>query len=201
MPYIGYRKIAGSDLTAEIYHDVARFLFEVHQALPVDEAARIGVPMAEPHTHLEVVERLHPRIDDAAVAGFAAATIDEYSQLIATEGPPSFLHNDLHGDNMAFDARASRLNGVFDFGDAAIGDVHRDFSPLYKVHRGLLEDVVREYGTLSGTNLSLRRIVVYQRIDRLTDIAQLIDRPDEPELAKAVGDLRRWAREQSVYAP
>src|SRR5690606_4328292 len=34
---------------------------------------------------------------------------------------------DGHGWNMAFDHQAGRLNGLYDFGDAGFGPVHREF--------------------------------------------------------------------------
>ena len=210
--YIGYRKIPGSALTRDdcgrltpdarrvLADDLAEFLFELHEAIPVDLAAQLGVVTDDPTIYLREARTLHGRLEDAATADFIQVTLAEAERFFAVDAPRSFLYNDLHGDNMAFDTATGRLNGIFDFGDIAIGDLHREFSPLYRLSHALLEETVASYERLTRARLSLRRMVVLQRLDRLSDLAETIDQPGNPEPAKVLREIRDWAAELHIYS-
>ncbi|HEY9229941.1 MAG TPA: phosphotransferase, partial [Gemmatimonadaceae bacterium] len=202
--YVGYRKVRGSELTPEVYarltpnqqaavaRDLATFLHEVHRELSVPTARQLGVRVDNPHEPLTESLPLLTRLDDREIIGFLEATFAELEEMLATPGPESFLYNDLHGDNMGFDVAAGRLNGIFDFGDIAIGDLHREFGPLYRLDKRLLEATVRDFSAMTGISLSLRRIVMIQRLDRISDLAMVIVEPDHPEPPRVFAELREW---------
>ena len=210
-PFVGYRKIHGTPLTTDacarltrgvlnaIASDLARFLFEVHRAIPIELAETMGVVNDDPQGYLREARTLRGRLEDAATADFVESIISEAEETLAIQGPRSFLYNDLHGDNMAFDAHASRLNGIFDFGDIAIGDVHREFSPLHLLDPALLEATVASYRRSTGVQLSLRRMVLLQRLDRLSDLAETIDQPGNIEPEKVLRELRHWMNDPDIY--
>jgi hypothetical protein len=100
---------------------------------------------------------------------------------------------------MAFDASAGRLNGIFDFGDVAIGDLHREFGPLYRLNRDVLERTARNYEQLTGITLSLRRIVVIERVNSLSDLAETIDQPGNVVPGKVMAEINQWLREPDIY--
>jgi aminoglycoside phosphotransferase (APT) family kinase protein len=210
--YAGYVKIPGVVLTPELCAalpqtartilatELARFLLEVHQATPVDTAKALGVPDEVPRAYLDQASELLHRAFDANVMRLIEATLAEFETLIGQSAPQSCLYNDLHGDNMAFDASAGRLNGIFDFGDVAIGDLHREFGPLYRLNRDVLERTVRNYEQLTGITLSLRRIVVIERVNSLSDLAETIDQPGNDVPGKVTAEIDQWLREADIYA-
>lgn len=209
--YIGYRMIRGSELTPEAYRalaraerdtvarDLARFLVEIHRAISVDDAVQLGVPLEDPESYLTESRTVVDRIGDPAILDFILHTFAEYEQMLGAPGPRSFLYNDLHGDNMGFDVAAGRLNGVFDFGDIAVGDLHREFGPLYRIDRELLETTVREYEAMAGVSLSLRRIVLIQRMDRISDLTILDGDTGRAEIEKVFAEVRQWIGERDIY--
>jgi aminoglycoside 2''-phosphotransferase len=209
--YIGYRMVRGTELTAAVYTrlsgaqraqlacDFAQFLAEVHRAISVREAVSLGVPREDPRSYLDESRAVVNRITDAGVRAFVEDTLDEYEEMWRDSGIESFLYNDLHGDNVGFDVERGRLNGVYDFGDVAIGDLHREFGPLYRLDKGLLEATVAEYESMMGVSLSLRRIVMIQRLDRLADLATLIDDVGNPEIQRVFDELNDWRNEPDIY--
>ena len=210
--YVGYALLRGSELTRDVYaslspaqrariaHDLATFLHEVHSAIDVDTARTLGVRIDDPTSYLEESRDLLDRIDDPAIASFLLETFAEFEQLVlATPAPESFLYNDLHGDNTAFDVAAGRVNGIFDFGDIAIGDLHREFAPLHGLDRELFEATLQKYESLASVSLSRRRIVLIHRMDRISDLAFLFDQTDNPEVGRVFAELRDWMKAPFVY--
>jgi hypothetical protein len=90
---------------------------------------------------------------------------------------------------------------VYDFGDVAIGDLHREFGPLYRLDKKLLEATVARYEARAGVSLSLRRIVMIQRVDRLADLAMSIDDTSNPEVQTVFDEINEWRNELDVYTP
>lgn len=210
--YMGYRMIRGSQLTTPVYRalsesqrtmlarDLARFLVEVHGAISIEDAVSLGVRREKPRSYLDEAMRVVDRIDDHNARSFVVTTLRECEEIVAALGIESFLYNDLHGDNVGFDVERGCLNGVYDFGDIAIGDIHREFGPLYRLGKELLEATVAQYELMTGVSLSLRRIVMIQRLDRLADLAMLIDDSGNPEIQKVFEEINDWRNELDIYA-
>jgi len=210
--YMGYRMIRGSQLTTPIYRalsasqrtmlarDLARFLVEVHRALSVQDAVSLGVRHENARSYLEEAMTVVHRIDDQNARSFVETTLRECEEIVAASGIESFLYNDLHGDNVGFDVERGCLNGVYDFGDIAIGDIHREFGPLYRLDKELLEATVACYEQMTGVSLSLRRIVMIQRLDRLADLAMLFGDTGNPEVQKVFEEINEWRNELDIYA-
>ena len=209
--YMGYRIIHGSQLTTAIYralsgsqrvevaHDLARFLAEVHRAISVPDAAALGVQRDHPRAYLDEAVTIVGRIDDQDARSFVETTLRECESIVAAPGIESFLYNDLHGDNVGFDVERGRLNGVYDFGDIALGDLHREFGPLYRLDKELLKATVAKYELMTGVSLSLRRIVMIQRLDRLADLAMLFDDTGNPEIQRVFEEINDWRNELDIY--
>jgi aminoglycoside phosphotransferase (APT) family kinase protein len=71
------------------------------------------------------------------------------------------LHNDAHHFNIVWDSAARKVTGVLDFGDARIGDIHREFAPLTQLEPALGEAVATQYAVLSGRRIDLERVVAH----------------------------------------
>lgn len=210
--YMGYRKVHGGNLTEAIFDslsdeqkekltfDLANFLREMHGSISPDEAQKLGVEDEDlPSYSRSIKEVLPKRISDKQILDFTEATIREYEGMIQEKVELVFLYNDLHTENMAFDATAKKLNGVFDFGDVMIGDMNMDFYPLYKFNPFFMKAVAEKYQELTGRKLNLRRMVIYGRINELSDLAELIDRPESTVYKNAIIRIEKWNKELDLF--
>jgi aminoglycoside 2''-phosphotransferase len=210
--YIGYRMVKGKPLTsarytalssaarARVARDLAEFLSEIHAAISVSEARSLGLEFDEHESYIEEASHLRTRIGDPEILTFIDDTLHESAMLLSSSAPETFLYNDLHGNNMAFNDDDERLVGVFDFGDAAYGDIHREFAPLLSIHRGLFEATVREYANRFGVALSRRRMVMWYRIERLADLAETIDQPGNEEPQRILREIEQWMANPAIYS-
>jgi len=210
--YMGYHKIPGGDLTTEVFDslnseqkekltfDLANFLREIHGSISPDEARKIGVADEDlPSYSRSIKSILSSKISDKSVLTFVDTTVKEYENLIQEKVESVFLYNDLHTENMAFDATAKKLNGVFDFGDIMIGDVNMDFYPLYKFDPSFMRAVVEKYQELTSRKLNLRRMVIYGRINELSDLAEFIDQPESKVYKNAMMRIEKWNLETDLF--
>ncbi|MBI2639511.1 MAG: aminoglycoside phosphotransferase family protein [Candidatus Sungbacteria bacterium] len=210
--YMGYPKIHGGNLTTEIFDslnseqkekltfDLANFLREIHASISPDEARKIGVVNEDLPSYSRSIKSVLPnKINNKSVLNFVEATVEEYESLIQEKVELVFLYNDLHTENMAFDATAKKLNGVFDFGDIMVGDVNMDFYPLYKFDPYFMKAVAGKYQKLTGRKLNLRRMVIYGRINELSDLAELIDQPESAVYKNAIIRIEKWNLEMDLF--
>lgn len=182
-----HRKIEGETLDPPIYAaaspaqrdrlaaDLARFYAEMHALRPragpvigfVSEAEirRIVLPL------LPQNERRHA---GAILTAFAALPPDPLPQV--------FGFFDGHGWNMAFDAGAGRLNGLFDFADAGYGGVHHDLMHTNLISPDLTPRLCAAYSTITGRAVDLRRISILTGMHRLSDLAEAHDHPQNGAL-------------------
>ncbi len=82
---------------------------------------------------------------------------------------------DGHGWNMAFDATAQRLNGVYDFGDSGFGQLQQEFIYSNMISPDLTERIIGRYETLTGRALDRERIALLFEVLRLSELAQNVD--------------------------
>lgn len=210
--YMGYPKIQGGNLTPEIFDslnseqkekltlDLANFLREMHSSISPDEAKIIGVENENLPSYSNSIKSVLPnKIDDKSVLDFMEATIKEYEGMMQEKVELVFLYNDLHTENMAFDSTSKKLNGVFDFGDIMIGDVNMDFYPLYKFDPYFMKAVAEKYQELTSRKLNLRRMVIYGRINELSDLAELIDQPESTVYKNAIIRIKKWNLEMDLF--
>jgi len=210
---VGYRKIPGRHVTEEIVRaldegrrsqlvcDLAAFLFEVHSAVSVEKASGLGVEREDLPSYASYVEKnVLAKVVPADIAEFARATLAEYDSVVRGGVEEVFLYNDLHGDNMAFDASTGRLNGVFDFADVMIGDVNLDFHPLFRLDPLLMKAVAEEYARLSGRLLSLRRMVIYAFVNELCDLGSFMDRPRSAACRTTTKRISKRRRDFHIFA-
>ena len=210
--YMGYPKIQGSNLTSEIFNslnseqkqkltfDLANFLQEIHGAILPYEAKKIGIEDENLPSYSRSIKLVLPnKISDKSVLDFMETTVKEYEGMTQEKVELVFLYNDLHTENMAFDATAKKLNGVFDFGDIMIGDVNMDFYPLYKFDPYFMKAVAEKYQELTSRKLNLRRMVIYGRINELSDLAELIDQPESTVYKNAVIRIKKWNLEMDLF--
>ncbi len=116
--------------------DLGRFLATLHTPAPADAPVNTGrgVPLGERHEMtLDRIERL-----EAETSPFTAAQCAElrrrwerYVALPDWDGPPMWLHADLHPMNLLCEDR--RISAVIDFGDITSGDPATDLAIGYSL--------------------------------------------------------------------
>lgn len=122
---------------------------------------------------------------------FAQRTLAAFAALPPDPQGEVFGYFDGHGWNMAFDHATGRLNGLFDFADSGLDDLHREFVYPGFIARDLTWRIAARYGALTGRDLDMNRIDVETAYLRLVEVAGC---PlDDPRLPSIVGHLERWA--------
>lgn len=209
--YMGYEKIPGYDLILEILSslnseereklifDLANFLKEIHSTVSVEQAKEFGFPEEILPSYTELVKKLFFKIKDHDSLELIKDTCDEFDSIIVKPSELVFLFNDLHNENMAFDTEKKRLNGIFDFGDLAIGDISADFYPLSCLGSYFMKAVMEKYQELTGRCLSLRRAIIYSRINKLCDLAIYIDKPESNVYKKVMAEIEVWKKEKDLF--
>lgn len=179
---------AGYDVLSDAQKQgMAETLAEFYAALhtiPVTEAIAAGAeakpvwpPSAESLPLLR--DRVPPHVLAFAVRAFAA-----YDALPAEE--ETFGYFDGHGWNMAFDHERGVLNGAYDFADAAIGPLSREFTYPALTSTDLMARLIRAYGALTGKQIDRRVVAIRMSVQNLSELAEL-ETQDE---AFAAGVLR-----------
>jgi aminoglycoside 2''-phosphotransferase len=175
--FFGYRKIPGTPLTTEILANpeaacqLAAALSCLH-TFPVDLAVELCVPSrTSPNPQQEIAEfyawaqeQAYPLLSPAARAWSDTTWSSFLAESANFAYPPALIHADLGTEHILCDVNARRVNGIIDWGDAAIGDPAMDFVGLYSLGgRDLLEPVVSAYTGQAGAHF-WQRVAFYSAI-------------------------------------
>lgn len=199
-----YRKIVGQELTLEelrllskpehdlLVNDMAQFFADLHSAISVNEARRIGIEESFSRNYIDVIrERLLPFVEEADIREFAQACLLAYEQLVPTDDIV-VLHTDISPDNMAFDLEKKKLIGVFDFSDVAIGDVNLEFVHLLKFDQDFTKQIVDSYTMKTGRLCDLGRTRLYKQLNTLADFAFQLENSQTPRYQEYLQTFRKW---------
>jgi hypothetical protein len=175
---------------ARLAADMAGFYAELHR-VPHDEAMAAGAapitPWSQPD---EILRRIWPVLPEALHA-YAAKVIGRWQDLPPEPHGTVFGFFDGHGWNMAFDHARGRLNGVYDFGDAGFGPLHREFIYSNWISEDLTERIVSEYELLTGRALDRERIALLSAVLRLWELAEVAEDPGQ--VPQMVATVVAWA--------
>lgn len=163
--FVCYRKIPGEALNTSMYAKLsenvrqgiadalALFLTQMHQAVSPNEAFSLGfeeckIPVEWIETSLldTLLSDDLKRIVREALTYFKEHPLNEHFVL---------LHNDLNGENFAFDMNTQKVSGVFDFSDAAVGHYSMEFGKLFCVHSELARRTLDAYARLNQVSNSI----------------------------------------------
>ena len=147
--------------------DLARLMVDLH-TIPVQAGRAVGA--------VDVPDWVLP--DNALTAVDWPDDLRETAMVVArTVLPPDPMGQvlgqfDGHGWNMAFDPMGQVLNGVYDFGDAGIGPLHRDFIYAGLTSLDLMERVIVVYQAERGVRLDHARIATLAGQHRLWEVVE-----------------------------
>ncbi len=163
--FAGYKKlpgIAGNISKMVDKHKVAQqlglFLTKLH-AYPVERAREARVPERSDlvaYWRNKSIEQLNG-IDALNVDSSNLRRYLENDVPLSFEGESRLVHNDLWAEHILVDPRSGSVNGIIDWGDAAISDPAVDFACLYTWYgEKWLEDVLANYSGTSDTEIISR---------------------------------------------
>ncbi|UOM36122.1 phosphotransferase family protein [Acuticoccus sp. I52.16.1] len=154
--------------------DVAAVYVALHE-VDTAQAQAAGVGRLPPWPPAAQLFDAAARVLDPPLLARVAATMGR----VAVSHPDAlvFGHFDTHGWNMAYDAEAGRLTGLFDFGDAGLGARHTDLSYPSFVSPELTARVVRRYEARGGRPVDLPHVLDLHTVLRVIEIVDAGDRP------------------------
>lgn len=156
--------------------DLALFYAQLH-ALPAAALEAAGAGPIQPWLAPdEILARAWPVLD-APLRAYAERTIAAWRVLPTDPHGRTYGFFDGHGWNMAFDAAAQRLNGVYDFGDSGFGALHQEFIYSNMISPDLTGRIVGRYEAITGRALDRERIGLLYETLRLSELAENIDNP------------------------
>lgn len=148
---------------------LASFYVALH-AIPLADAIAAGAePKPEWPEAAAVLPLLHQRLP-APLHDFAERVFGAYLGL-----PPEetiFGYFDGHGWNMAFDHDRGVLNGVYDFADAAIGPLSREFTYSSLTSHDLTRRMIGAYERLTGKAIDRRAVDIRTTVQHLSELAE-----------------------------
>lgn len=157
--FVGYRKLLGIHLNQQIYagldlkvcyriaKTVASFFTELHHAVSKDQAVKWGyAPVIRPLVEIDSLCSALPRdigIMVKSAVDYARFDLSEEKNLV-------FIHQDINGDNLAFDLSSGKITGAFDFSDTGIGPYSWEFAELFVVDVELARLTAEIYAVMNN---------------------------------------------------
>jgi aminoglycoside 2''-phosphotransferase len=158
--FVGYRKIPGihlnrlvyASLTPDVRHHIAetlaKFFTQLHHAVSKRQALQweythIIRPLEEMESNL--LGTLPPDISVMVQKAITHARED-----LSAEQNLVFCHQDVNGDNTAFNVTTGQITGVFDFSDVGIGPYSWDVAELFNIDAELASLTAEIYSKLNN---------------------------------------------------
>jgi aminoglycoside phosphotransferase (APT) family kinase protein len=217
---VGVTRLTG-EASSRLARDLAGFMRGTH-CVPIETAAEwLGVDTRDARWRTalaardgrpswfagEALQTIRRRLASSLPADLLCHLADTAARYDRVEVSPDelvFVHGDLHGGNLAFDADevGPRLVGVFDFENAGIMDYHYDFGRLNLVYDALQDQVLDEYARLEPARpldrdrveTCARAFVFYLLAEHVGDDGRVA-----PDRAGGFDHLVRLLREHLAY--
>lgn len=199
--FVGYQKIPGTALSPEEYdqlsdqeresvaEQLAVFLSDLHSCVDVEEARAHGYE--ERNFPLDNIEEQLSRMGDVAVETMIHEAIACMRENPFVPERIVLQHGDVHAWNVGYDAATKRIQGVFDFSDACIGDYAYDFGQLFTVSPDLARRSSEIYARLKGVKSPLKLAAVECIVRRAYCWLDYLDK-DEPSCTQYFVALLKW---------
>ncbi|MFA7702411.1 MAG: phosphotransferase [Patescibacteria group bacterium] len=202
--YVGYKKITGQPLTATLLKslslkskqllasDMANFLYEFHKLLPITKAKQLNLGSDNHKWRPEVIQKyVIGKLRNKKLLDFIEINLDKYLELIKDKSNLIIAYNDLHQNNIAFNKKSSRLNGIFDFGDVAVEHISIEFYRLFSFDPELATNVIKQYKKISGRKISVERVFGTAVVSIAAMLGVYNRQPNSKKYKDALNDLLR----------
>lgn len=196
-----HRKLAGEHLLAGDYErltssqrerlgaTLGKFYAQLHSLDPGPFCAAGADDIYDWVDPEGLLQRALPYLDDQ-LATSARRLVADYLALAPDPYGTVFGYFDGHGWNMAFDHAAGCLNGVYDFGDAGFGALHREFVYGNFISPDLTARTIAAYETHTGRAIDRERVHVLTGMLRLWELAGEAGTDNVPIMRDS---FARWA--------
>jgi len=177
-----HAKIPGEILTTEGYdrltpdrrealaESLALFFAQMH-ATPLADAAALNLERRMPWKPAREIVADAEDLLPAHIHPYIRRTMERFDAANAEIVEEVVGHFDVHGENMAFDAGAGRLNGLFDFADAGIADYHKEIQATCWISPDLADRIIPRYEALTGRTVDRARVALFQEAGRIVNVA------------------------------
>jgi len=204
LPYVGYKKIIGQPLTTTLLkslspksrqllaNDMANFLYEFHKILPITKSKQLKLGSDNHKWRPEVIQKyVIGKLKDKKLLEFIERNLNKYLELIKDKSSLIIAYNDLHQNNVAFDKKTGRLNGIFDFGDVAVEHISIEFYRLFSFDPELAINVIKQYKKISGRKISVERVFTTAVVSVAAMLGVYNRKPNSKKYKDALKDLLR----------
>lgn len=140
---------------------LGQFYAELHTIEPTRAIAAGAQPVDEWLGADDILRLVRPVLPSDLLP-FAEKAMAKWRNLEADPYGDIYGFFDGHGWNMAFDHATNRLNGIYDFADSGIGQLHREFVYSSLVSPDLTPRIIASYERHSG------KVIDRERVDILT---------------------------------
>lgn len=177
--------------------DVAKFAYELHTRLSVDEARKLrdkfGLDKLNEEPWAIYLEKTltTARLPTRWQEELAKHYFRIWKQYDTNEGAV-VLHDDLHTENMLF--KNGQLVSVLDFGDTNIGTPEQELRQLYRINETVLLAAIGTYSKLSGRQLNIESAKAWAIVQELAVYARDITaaNTNHPAFSRACQNLNTW---------
>ena len=212
VPYVGYKKIVGRPLLENtlktlspknkniLAHDIANFFYEFHSALPLSKHKKFNLEKnSQSWRPLAIRKKVIGKLKNQELSDFIKGILNKYLELVKDKTNLVIAYNDLHGDNIAFNKKTGRLNGIFDFSDVAVEDIHREFCSLFSLDQKLTLDIIKYYEKLAKRKIDVNKVLIMAVICEASMLGVFIDKPESKNYRYALNDLLKLKRINKTY--
>jgi aminoglycoside 2''-phosphotransferase len=199
--YVGYKKIIGQPLNQDIIkslsdkekklvaEDIANFFYEFHSSLPISLAKKFDIQSNTRDWWPPVIERLIIKIKDKKIKFFLRENLIRYLTMMENEPDLVIAYNDLHENNIAFNYKKRKIEGIFDFGYVSIEDINKEFYYLCLNDLPLVIETVKQYNKLSGKEVDIKKVYLTAVVGGAAMLAIHSDNPKTKEYRDAMDKL------------
>ncbi len=175
--YLWHKKIEGNHLTQDelskwtsenkkiFYKDIAVFIYELNKL--TDEILKtIRLPLWKKFEKMDSSEKILDFYEQNQ--NFSTDEKKFIKSFLKTFNLKNdneiikFCHFDIMGKNMAVDNDVQKLIGIYDFGECAIGDIHKEFcQTALNFNYETISKIIKEYEIMSDVNINIHQVEGY----------------------------------------
>lgn len=200
--FVGYPKILGIHLTKQVYDNLnpdvryniaqtlASFFTQIHNAVNTEQALQWGYTnVIRPLDEIEstLLGALPTEINIMLQEAIAYAR-----EGLSKEQDAVFVHQDVNGDNLAFNSVNGQIAGIFDFSDAGIAHYSLDFAEIFVVSEDLARltaDIYAKMNNVLNPLVGGAADYILRKATLMLESQKKHNLQDEMNLLKELGDF------------
>ena len=200
--FVGYRKIPGIHLNTQIYagltpavrlqiaETLALFFTQLHREVSIKQALAWGYTyIIRPLNEIEsdLIGTLPVEIATMVQQAITHARAD-----LSKKENLVFCHQDVNGDNTAFNAATGKITGIFDFSDVGIAPYSLDFAELFNIDAelaGLAAEAYAKVNNVPSPLIGGATDYILRKATLMIEARKKGNAQDETSLLKGLSDF------------